>query len=68
MAGNKMQSRFEIKTKVLGMQEGEEREGKVLSRVIRVGEDGWQYEPDQRHVDLIISELGKSFFLLGLFV
>ena len=36
------------------------REGRVLNRVIRWTEDGWETEPDQRHVDILVKELGWS--------
>ena len=45
----RLEARFEIKTKVVGLGTGESREETVLSRVIRVTERGWEYEPDQRH-------------------
>ena len=54
----KLQGRFEIKTKVIGLGQGESREERVLNRVISVGPEGWQYEPDQRHAELIIRGLG----------
>ena len=54
----KLLERFGIKTKVIGMGPGEEREERVLNRILRVGEDGWEYEPDQRHAELIINALG----------
>jgi hypothetical protein len=53
-----LEKRFEIKTKVVGTGKEEDREGKVLNRVIRVTEDGWEYEPDQRHAEMIVEELG----------
>ena len=35
-------------------------EGRALNRVIRWIEQGWEMEPDQRHVDLIVQELGLN--------
>ena len=32
----------------------------MLNRVIRWTEDGWEMEPDQRHVDIVVKELGLS--------
>ena len=32
-------------------------EGRLLNRVIRCTQKGWEVEPDQRHADLIIQEL-----------
>ena len=46
--------RFEIKTKLMGLKAGESREERILNRVIRVTPEGWEYEADQRHADLII--------------
>ena len=54
---DRMEERFEIKTKVVGIGEGEEREGKVLNRAIRVAKEGWEYEADQRHGGLIVNTL-----------
>lgn len=34
------------------------QEARILNRVIRVGKEGWEYEADQRHRDLIIEQLG----------
>ena len=34
------------------------QEGRVLNRVIRWTKDGWEIEPDQRHADIIVHELG----------
>ena len=31
--------------------------GRVLNRVIRCTEHGWEIEPDQRHVDITVREL-----------
>ena len=29
-----------------------------MNRVIRIGKDGWEYEPDQRHSELIVDAMG----------
>ncbi len=52
-----MEKIFEIKTKIVGTNASESSDGKVLNRVIRVI-DGWEYESDQRHAEMIIDELG----------
>ena len=54
---NELEKRFKIKTKVIGSGEGELREATVLNRTIRVTENGWEYEADQRHADIIVKEL-----------
>ena len=33
-------------------------EARVLNRILRVSPEGWEYEPDQRHVDLLVRGLG----------
>ena len=68
-----LEARFEIKTQVIGPEisatractadEGDEsdkviQEGRVLNRVTRWITDGWEIEPDQRHADIIVHELG----------
>ena len=40
------------------MGEGEAREGKVLNQIIRVDKDGWFFEADQRHVEIMINQMG----------
>ena len=57
---NKLEGRFEIKTKIIGQGEGEDREAQVLTRIIRVTPEGWEYEPDQRHADLLIQAMSNS--------
>ena len=47
-----------MKSKVLGHGAHELREARILNRVVRVTANGWEYEADQRHADLIIKELG----------
>ena len=39
---------------------GEVQEARILNRVIRDSCDGWEYEADQRHADLIIQETGAE--------
>ena len=44
----------------MGLEDGESREERSQNRVIRVSEDGWEYEADHRHADLIIRETGAD--------
>ena len=54
-----LEARYQIKTQVIGDAGGEEvTEARALNRVIRITQEGWEYEPDQRHVDLLVSGLG----------
>jgi len=54
----KMEQRFEIKTSVIGTGLGEVQEARVLNRIIRITDRGWEYEPDQRHAEMIVEQLG----------
>ena len=38
----------------------EDREARVLNRIIRVTPEGWEYEPDQRHADILIQAMNLS--------
>jgi len=53
----KLEERFEMKTVVVGRGDGEVREARILNRVVRARDDGWEYEADQRHVDILIREM-----------
>ena len=53
----KLTERFEIKTKIVGAGPDDQSEARVLNRIIRAGPDGWEYEPDQRHAELIVKAL-----------
>ena len=50
---DKLMERFEIKTKVIGGGVGESKEEKVLNRVLRYTTEGWEYEADQRHGEIL---------------
>ena len=45
-------------TTVIGHDLHDEKQVKVLDRLITVEESGYTYEPDVRHSELIIKELG----------
>ena len=53
-----MGQRFTIKTSVVGRGKEEDKEARILNRVIRVTPSGWEYEADQRHGELITKTLG----------
>ena len=52
-----LQKIFEVKTQMMGNGSQEEKEGKILNRIVRVRENGWEYEANQRHAEIIIEEL-----------
>ena len=48
-----------VKTQLVGTGGGEEvTEARVLNRILRVTEQGWEFEPDPRHIDMLIEGLG----------
>ena len=56
----KMSDRYETKSEFLGPDSGMEKEIRVLNRTLHWQDAGITYEPDQRHADLIIQEMGIS--------
>ena len=52
-----LDSRFSIKTTVVGDKTDDAKEVRVLNRVFRYMEQGWEYEADQRHAEIIINDL-----------
>jgi hypothetical protein len=49
---------YEIQTQKLGMGDGCQREGKVLNRILRCTEGGWEIEADPRHAEFVVEQLG----------
>ena len=57
-----LEKKFDVKTQVVGHsgREDVQREAKILNRVIRATQDGWEYECDQRHVEITLEQLGLA--------
>ena len=57
-AGNasELKKVYEMKTQRLGPSEAPE--GKVLNRIVRWKESGWEVDADPRHAELIQEQLG----------
>ena len=53
-----MGAKYETKSKLLGPDAGQTAEIRVLNRVLRWTKDGIQYEPDQRHAEIIVKAMG----------
>jgi len=53
----KLEEKFEIKTKIVGTRPEDSKEERVLNRVVRVTSRGWEYEADQRHVDVLVKAM-----------
>ena len=52
------ESKCKITAKFLGPEPGQEHEIPVLNRIMRGGPGGIVYEHDQRHVEMVVRELG----------
>ena len=46
-----------MKNIVVGHGPGAMMEGRVLNRVVRVTEHGWEYKADQRHAEMILEAM-----------
>ena len=57
---NKLKERFEIKASVVGHGKGKLSEARILNRTIRITPQGWEYEADQRHAELVIAALNLT--------
>ena len=53
-----LEKTYEIKTQKLGWADGYKAEGKVLNKVIRRTEEGWEMEADPCHAEFVIEQLG----------
>ena len=48
---------FTVKSKFLGPEPGSEKEVKLLNRTMRWEQDGISWEPDRRHIELLLEQL-----------
>ena len=55
--GDKMKSKYELKMDVLGPDTHQEKEVRVLNRIIRWTRHGLEYELDQRHAEKMVCDL-----------
>ena len=51
---------FKIKTSIIGPDDKDEKEIKILNRIIRYTKSGIELEADLRHAELIVSQLGLT--------
>ena len=60
--GSRTSSRADSRSRqrFIGQGEGEDREERVLNQIIRVTTEGWEYEPHQRHADILIQATNLS--------
>ena len=52
-----LEKAYEIKTQHIGYAKGRPREGKVLNRIIRYTEEGFEIEADPRHAELVMEQM-----------
>ena len=52
-----LEKKFKIKTSIIGSEEEDEKELKILNRIIRMTPKGIEYEADLRHAELISEEM-----------
>ena len=50
----RLKDKYEIKTKMLGLNEDHDREVRVFNRMITWEQSGIGYEADPRHVEIIV--------------
>jgi hypothetical protein len=53
----RLEQRFDIKSKVVGLADDEVKEERILNRIIRITPEGWELEADQRHVDIMVEQM-----------
>ena len=49
---------YKVKTQIMGMADGEDKELRVLNRIIRLDSNGYKLEADPRHSEHVIRDLG----------
>ena len=52
-----LEKKFSLKSTIVGWRDGDEKELRILNRIVRCEEDGVAYEPDLRHAEIIVKEL-----------
>ena len=55
---NTLKGKFEISTDIIGPENDDKKQLKVLNRIITYEDYGITYEPDPRHAELVIKQLG----------
>ena len=53
----RLAKRFEIKSHIIGRAATDLREHRILGRIVRATADGWEYEADPRHAEIIVREM-----------
>jgi len=58
---SELEKQFEVSTQIVGPERDDQKQVKVLNRIIKFTDEGIVYEPDPRHAELIVKELGLDF-------
>merc|ERR1739836_64577 len=53
----KIEEKYELKVEVLGPDENQNKEVRVLNRILRWTNEGIEYEADPRHVEIVLKQL-----------
>ena len=56
----RLKKEFKIKTSKIGQDTKDEKELKILNRIVRYTDHGIELEADLRHAELIVSQLGLT--------
>ena len=51
---------YELQSQKLGRESDQQLEGKVLNRIVRCTDFGWEIEADPRHAELVAEQLGLT--------
>eukprot|EP00973_Karenia_brevis_P075868 10540854-Karenia_brevis.AAC.1 len=54
----RIEKEYEISTEIIGPEIGDKKQAKVLNRTMTYTNNGIEYEPDPRHAEIIVKELG----------
>ena len=55
-----LEKHYDITTRVLGPDEGDSQQARVLNRILTWGPEGISYEADPRHTEIATTELGPK--------
>ena len=54
---NKLEKKYELTVEILGPDQGQNKEVRVLNRILRWTSEGIEYEADPRHAEIILQQL-----------
>ena len=60
-----LEQKYELMVELLGPDQGQKQEVRVLNRILRWTKDGVEYEVDPRHAEIIIDSIRFSICCQG---